>query len=122
MPAATLQTGGLQSATCDRRFRYWSTFRAANDYFPTLVFVARAAAFAVSMAAIVSVSPAAFAQSGAEADAAISKGVVLRRQGKDEEALEFFQRANKLAPSPRAKAQIGPAEQAIGRWPTPKRI
>jgi hypothetical protein len=87
-----------------------------TDYFPSSISFARAALLAVSAAAIVSVSPLAFAQSGTEADAAISKGVELRRQGKDEEALEFFQRANKLAPSPRAKAQIGLAEQAIGRW------
>ena len=62
-------------------------------------------------------APAARAQTAAsEADAAISKGVELRRQGKNEEALEQFQKAFRLAPTPRAKAQIGLAEQAIGRW------
>lgn len=56
------------------------------------------------------------AEPAAEADAAISKGVELRRQGKNEEALDQFQKAYRLAPTPRAKAQIALAEQAIGRW------
>ncbi|HVR61194.1 MAG TPA: PEGA domain-containing protein [Polyangia bacterium] len=63
------------------------------------------------------VTPAAWGQTAtSEADAAISKGVELRRQGKNEEALEEFQKAFRLVPSPRAKAQIALAEQAIGRW------
>ncbi|HXI59121.1 MAG TPA: PEGA domain-containing protein [Polyangia bacterium] len=58
----------------------------------------------------------AWADSASDADAAISKGIDLRRQGKNEEALEQFQNAYRLSPSPRAKAQIALAEQAIGRW------
>jgi hypothetical protein len=58
----------------------------------------------------------AWADSASDADAAISKGIEMRRQGKNEEALELFQNAYRLAPSPRAKTQIALAEQAIGRW------
>jgi hypothetical protein len=66
--------------------------------------------------ATVSLPQIAWADSAADADAAISKGIDLRRQGKNEEALEQFQNAYRLAPSPRAKTQIALAEQAIGRW------
>jgi hypothetical protein len=51
-----------------------------------------------------------------DADALIKQGVELRRAGKDEAALEQFRRAYDLAPSPRALAQMGLAEQALGRW------
>jgi hypothetical protein len=51
-----------------------------------------------------------------DADALIKQGVELRRAGKDQEALEQFRRAYELAPSPRAVAQLGLAEQALGRW------
>jgi hypothetical protein len=37
-------------------------------------------------------------------------------EGHDEEALALFRRAHSLAPSARARAQIGLAEQALGRW------
>ncbi len=46
----------------------------------------------------------------------IERGIQLREQGKDEEALAQFQRAFQTTPSPRAKAQIALAEQALGRW------
>jgi hypothetical protein len=49
-------------------------------------------------------------------DALIRRGVELRRQGKDQEALEQFRKAYAQANSPRAAAQIGLAEQALGRW------
>src|SRR5579872_6158721 len=51
-----------------------------------------------------------------DADAAISRGVALRRQGNDTAALAEFQRARSLSPSPRAVAQVGLALQALGRW------
>jgi hypothetical protein len=51
-----------------------------------------------------------------DADAMIERGIQLREQGKDEEALGLFQRAFQTSPSPRAKAQIALAEQALGRW------
>ena len=52
-----------------------------------------------------------------DVEALIKRGVELRRAGRDLEALEQFRRANEIAPSPRALAQIGLAEQALGRWP-----
>src|SRR5262249_720649 len=52
----------------------------------------------------------------AEAERAIKNGVALRAQGKHAEALEEFKKAYGIAPTPRALAQIGLAEQALGRW------
>jgi hypothetical protein len=54
---------------------------------------------------------------GEDAEALMKRGVELRRTGQDLEALELFERANHVSPSPRALAQIGMAEQALGRWP-----
>src|SRR5260221_25029 len=51
-----------------------------------------------------------------DADAFIKQGIALRRALKEQEALTAFRRAYELAPSPRAVAQIGLAEQALGRW------
>ncbi len=46
----------------------------------------------------------------------VREGVSLRREGKDEEALERFRRAYEIDHGARALAQIGLAEQALGRW------
>jgi hypothetical protein len=74
-----------------------------------LRFLARAVALA-----LVLIAPAA---AGAEdADALIKQGVELRRAGNDQAALEQFRRAYDLQPTPRALAQMGLAEQALGRW------
>jgi hypothetical protein len=51
-----------------------------------------------------------------DADGLIKQGVELRRAGKDQAALEQFRRAYDLEPTPRALAQMGLAEQALGRW------
>jgi len=56
------------------------------------------------------------ASAATEADAAIKHGVELRRRGDDLRALEEFQRAQSLQRSARVLAQIGFAEQALGRW------
>lgn len=45
-----------------------------------------------------------------------AEGVRLRREGKDQEALPLFQEALKLQPTPRAFAQVGVCEQAVGLW------
>jgi hypothetical protein len=58
----------------------------------------------------------AFAEAAPSADALISEGVELRRQHKDAEALERFRRAYALQHGPRAQAQMGLAEQALGQW------
>ena len=56
------------------------------------------------------------ASAATEADAAIKHGLELRRRGDDLRALEEFQRAQSLQRSARVLAQIGFAEQALGRW------
>jgi hypothetical protein len=50
------------------------------------------------------------------ADALIDKGIELRRQGNHSSALELFERAYALEPSPLAMAQRGLAEQPLKRW------
>jgi len=49
-------------------------------------------------------------------EAAIQRGVELRRGGRNAEALVEFQKAFALDPSPRARAQVGLALQALGDW------
>lgn len=49
-------------------------------------------------------------------NAQISRGVALRRQGRDAAALEVFQSAWRSSRAPRALAQVALAEQALGRW------
>jgi len=66
------------------------------------------------MALLVAISSGAVAQS--RADALIDRGVELRMAHKDREALEQFQKAHAMEPTPRAMAQIGLAEQALGLW------
>jgi hypothetical protein len=46
----------------------------------------------------------------------IERGVQLRREHRDAEALEVFRRAYEVRPTPRARAQIALAEQALGQW------
>jgi hypothetical protein len=50
-------------------------------------------------------------------DALIHRGIELRKQGNDRAALEEMQRAYALKHAPRAAAQLGFAEQALGLWP-----
>src|SRR5689334_6453050 len=89
--------------------------------FPTshLLIVAALCAVAVPSTAFAqaSVPPAPGpAMSGSEIEAIIEGGVQLREQGRDEEALRAFRRAFDASKSPRAQAQMGLAEQALGRW------
>ena len=51
-----------------------------------------------------------------EAEGLIAKGIELREHGKDDDALGLFKRALAKSPSPRARAQVGVAEQALGLW------
>jgi hypothetical protein len=60
-------------------------------------------------------STRAFAED-ADADALIAKGVSLREKGHDDEALRAFRAAYAKAATPRARAQIALAEQALGMW------
>jgi hypothetical protein len=52
----------------------------------------------------------------ADAAALIQEGVALRRRGDDAAALRLFEQALQIEPSPKALAQVGLAEQALGRW------
>jgi hypothetical protein len=70
---------------------------------------------AVALAVAVWFAGAATPQSES-ADALIAHGLELRRDGRDEEALKLFRRAYDLAPSPRSRAQVALAEQALGQW------
>jgi tetratricopeptide (TPR) repeat protein len=51
-----------------------------------------------------------------DAESLVRQGIELRKQGKDAEALERFRAARAIEPTPRAAAQVGLAEQALGRW------
>jgi hypothetical protein len=48
--------------------------------------------------------------------ALVRRGVALRREHRNEEALALFARAVALSPYPGARAQLALAEQALGRW------
>ncbi len=52
----------------------------------------------------------------AQAEKLIRHGVELRKSHDDEAAAREFQKAYDLVHSPRASAQLGLAEQALGRW------
>ncbi|HEY8926136.1 MAG TPA: PEGA domain-containing protein [Polyangia bacterium] len=50
----------------------------------------------------------------ADAETHLKKGLELRRKGKDTDALAEFEEAMRISPSPRARAQVGLAQMAIG--------
>jgi hypothetical protein len=74
-------------------------------------------AFTVLVALCACAATAGIARADDSAEACVKRGVELRRAGRDLEALEQFQRAYAMAPSPHVLAQLGLAEQALGRWP-----
>ena len=51
-----------------------------------------------------------------DAETLTKRGLELRRERRDAEALQQFRHAYTLQPSPRLLAQIALAEQALGRW------
>jgi tetratricopeptide (TPR) repeat protein len=59
---------------------------------------------------------AASATGANDAEAHIERGLVLRTQGRDAEALEEFEKAYALVPTPRAQAQRGLAQMAVGHY------
>ncbi len=64
-------------------------------------------------------NPPAAAANGSDEAAVVGllqRGTELRRAGRDEEALQVFERAQAQHPSPEARAQVALAEQATGRW------
>lgn len=46
----------------------------------------------------------------------VQRGLAHRRSHENEKALEVFEQAHAQSPSPRVRAQIGFAKQALGRW------
>ena len=52
-----------------------------------------------------------------DADTLLRQGVALRKERKDREAFELFQRAVGIQKTPRALGQLGLCEQALGLWP-----
>jgi hypothetical protein len=66
--------------------------------------------------AILSVMIGAAPARAEDQDALVRQGVELRRQGKEQEALETFQRAAAIKKTPRVMAQVAFAEQALGQW------
>ncbi len=77
----------------------------------------RHAVAACCLAALVAASPRAHAQaSGSAGEVLLREGVELRRSGHDVDALDRFTRAYAADHSPIALAQMGLAEQALGRW------
>src|SRR4029079_8120449 len=50
------------------------------------------------------------------ADQLIARGLELRRDSKPEQALEMFQKAHALAPSPRTLGQMGLVEASREHW------
>jgi hypothetical protein len=51
-----------------------------------------------------------------DADTLLRQGVKLRKENKDREAFELFQRAVGIQKTPRALGQLGLCEQALGLW------
>jgi hypothetical protein len=74
----------------------------------------RLAACSFVLAQLVSVGAARAAPPDEEG--LIQTGTELRRAGRDADALAVFARALAIRESPRAKAQVGFAHQALGRW------
>jgi hypothetical protein len=75
-----------------------------------------APALALSALAFAFVATTAHAEPAADADAIIERGIQLREKGHDDQALVEFRRAYTIFPSPRARAQMALAEQAVGSW------
>jgi len=70
--------------------------------------------FAICSVSIVLCGVARAAEPGA--DELITRGLELRRQSKPDQALEMFQRAHALAPSPRTLGQMGLVEASLEHW------
>jgi len=74
------------------------------------------AAVIAAMAAFGGAAGAAEGPSDGPSEAAIQRGLRLRKAGDDAGALPEFQNAYRLTLSPRAAAQLGLVEQALGHW------
>jgi len=70
----------------------------------------------VTVVTVLSLSSTSARAAGSDEDRLIREGVESRRKHKDTEALDSFRKAYDLNHSPRAAAQMGLAEVALGRW------
>lgn len=87
-------------------------YRSSNST-ATVLFFALGCLAAPAAAEPTSSHEASAAPDKAKADALIEKGVALRRQGREHEALERFRQAYELDPSPRALGQMGLAAKSL---------
>ena len=73
---------------------------------------------ALVICAVLAIVPPVARAAGAEteADGLIARGLELRRQEKPTDALDLFQRAHAIAPSPRTLGQMGLVEASLQRW------
>src|SRR5450432_1999872 len=106
---AVAACGELQSPHC-RRSGLEAAIRPARSACRA-VFV-----FVFVLLALVASTVTARADGGDAGEALVRRGLELRKAGQDEQALEAFRSAYKLKATPRAQAQMGMAEQALGRW------
>lgn len=73
--------------------------------------------FVVAAIIVITASaPPTRADTPSESESYVQRGINLRRLGKNREALDAFEQAYGLEPTPRAGAQIALAEQAEGDW------
>jgi hypothetical protein len=70
----------------------------------------------LALVSLLEISAEPLRAAGEDVDAIVKRGVDLRKEGKDREALAEFQRAAKIARTPRVAGQIGLAEMALGTW------
>jgi hypothetical protein len=73
-------------------------------------------AIVVQAFVLLSVTTSAFAADDSTPDQLIQQGLDRRRDGKPAEALELFQRAHAIAPSPRTFGQMGLVETSLEHW------
>jgi hypothetical protein len=71
---------------------------------------------ALATVTLIAMAPATSWADDSAGTALLRRGIALRREQRNEEALAEFQAANKLEPSVCAVAQMGLARQALGRW------
>jgi hypothetical protein len=108
---ATTDASSVESSL-DRSMRLNNSSLSFQSPWPCL------AAAAFHFTAVLSLSPPAGA---ADPEDLVRKGVELRKAGRDTEALSQFQRAVEEKRTPRALAQLGLCEQAVGLWSAAER-
>jgi len=74
------------------------------------------ASLALLVAAALTATPTRGRAQPRDVDAMIRRGLDLRRDGRDQEAFETFEAAWQVSRGARARAQMGLAAQALGRW------